>query len=108
MDLGMRPCESSRNAEGGERCGEERGEGGGDGTGRGEEGSRVEGGEGAEDGSWGKAGQAFSECCTVFRNGIFDRGNGEHVMKGVDWGSVKGAADVMNHNILGHLKNLDV
>ena len=108
MDLGMRPHESSRNAEGRERRGEEGGERGGNGMGGGVKGSRVEGGEGAKDGSWGQARQVLSECRAIFCDGVFNWGNGQHVMEWPDWGSAEGAADATNGNVLGHLEDLDV
>lgn len=45
---------------------------------------------------------------TVFHNGVFNRRNREHVVKGLDRGGTKSAADASNSNILGHLEDVDM
>jgi len=68
---------------------------------------RVSNWESAENGSWRKAGDAICEGCAIFGNGVFDRGNSQHVVEGLDGGGAECATHPADGIILSNLEDLD-
>ena len=66
----------------------------------------IRGSEGAELVSGGEACEALLGLEAKFGDSVFEWGNGDHVVKGVDWGGAEGAADATHCLILSNLKNL--
>jgi len=106
-DSGVGPCETCGNAKRGEGGREEGGERGGDGVGRDVEGGGIIGGEGAKESSGWEFRKADGERLAVLGNGVFDWGDGKHVVQGVDRVCVKGAADLTYSDVLSNLEDMD-